>query len=129
MTSDSATSRVRVAVVSFALVSVAMMLRMAGFKPSASIVVFACWLLLPFLIAHRMLPDTHASRARLVAAVVATLPSTLAYIALAFPLGRQSSTAGLAFLFFPLWQLILVGVCFTVAGFAERRSGRARRAP
>ena len=78
--------------------------------------------------AYRAIPDTDASRAVCNAMIVASLPPTLAYIALAFPVGRQRSTAALAFLFFPLWNLVLVGICFGVAVAFERWKDRTRAA-
>lgn len=126
LASSSATDRVRVAVAAFALVSLALLVRAGRFHPS--LVFFGLWLLLPFILAWRAIPETDASRARLVAAIVATLPPLLAYIALAIPIGRQSSTSGLAWAFFPLWHLMLVGVCFGVASALERWNARPRKA-
>ena len=88
--------------------------------------VMAVWVALPFLLLLRSIRATSATAAGILYLVGAGLlgwsslmayrPSTLA----------SSSTAGLVFIFLPIWQLIGVGIIVLISDRLLLRSSKAR---
>lgn len=113
--------RTRIAIVSLALISIVMMLRAGGL--SLALLFFGIWLSLPFLVAYRLVSPP-ASRLLRVAAILACVVPVVAYGTIAFPVGRQSSTAALGFVFIPIWHFALIGVCSLAVSVFESRFRR-----
>ena len=104
--------RTRIAIASLAAISLAMMLRAGGF--SFPIVFFGMWLLLPFFLAYKLVSPT-VSILRSVIGIIACVLPAVGYATIAFPVGRPSSTAGLGFIFIPIWHFVTIGFCWLAA--------------
>jgi hypothetical protein len=99
----------------------------AGIRLDASLfgVLFAAWPYAPFVAALAMLAPAGASIARSVAMVLVSLLAMIAYADLALS-DRPGSTAGLLFLWMPIWQMLGLGLAIAVATTIEQRASRRR---
>lgn len=113
-----ATGVVRLLLAIGAIISMTLELRAGEFTLFS--LVFAAWVALPFylLFATTNREDRNASRATL--CIGATLLAGTSFMAYRPTSIGSSSTAGLVFLFLPLWQLLGVAVI----GWIARRLGR-----
>jgi hypothetical protein len=91
-----------------AIVAILAQLRLAdGFN--LGVVLFAPWVLLPFAMAYLGVQARPESRGRALGLGLASAFGILVYLDLLLS-SRLSSTAGLAFIFVPLWQSLGSGV-------------------
>jgi hypothetical protein len=92
----------------------AVTLEMIAADFSVAALVFGAWVALPFLLVLRRTEGTHTFTSGaicLAGAVLLNVTSLLAYRPSAL---TGSSTAGLVFLFLPLWQLLGVGILLLI---------------
>ena len=86
-----------------AVMAIASMVKMTnGLSGIASL--FTAWVLLPFALAFLALAMRPSSLVGVLAVLSSSLFAVLVYFDLLAPRAHLSSTAGLAFLFIPLWQ-------------------------
>jgi hypothetical protein len=103
-----------------ALVAVVSLVRM-GDGLSILISGFTLWVLLPFAIGWGALRRRPWARFGAGGILVSSTFGLVMYFSLAFPLSRQSSTAGLAFIFLPLWQTALCACAIVFSLAADSR--------
>lgn len=88
-----------------ALAGVLAMVKMAG-RVSTLASLITVWVLLPFVLASVALAKRPSSTVGTLALLASSCFGLVIYYDLLFPSSRNSSTAGLAFMFVPLWQTL-----------------------
>jgi len=110
-----------------AVVAVIAMVKMAG---GASILAtpISIWVLLPYILVATTLASRPAPFIGVLALLAAGLFGSILYLDLIFPSSRIRSTAALAFLFVPFWQLGLYVVAVVLSFVFGARSRRPKLA-
>ena len=91
-----------------AVLAVLAEIKLAG-GSTIGVLLFAAWVLLPFALTFQGVRASGASAGRVIGLGVASAFGLVLYLSLLLS-AEMSSTAGLAIIFVPLWQLLGVGV-------------------
>lgn len=103
-----------------AFVAILAEIKLAG-GPTIGVVFFAAWVLLPFAVAFQGLRADQQSAGRAIGLGLASAFGLVVYLSLLLS-AQLSSTAGLAILFVPLWQLLVVGVVIAAAAWRKKHA-------
>ena len=106
-----------------AAVAGAALVKMGG-RPLALFTPFTLWVLLPFALVAATIARRPSPFVGVLALLAAGLFGSVAYFDLLFPTSRIRSTAALAFVFIPIWQLALYGCALGVSFVFDVRGRR-----
>jgi hypothetical protein len=98
-----------------AVIALLAMTKMGGSLASP----FTAWVLLPFILTFVTLMRRATSWVGIVGLAAVSAVWSAGYLDLVFPRGHVNSTAGLAFVFVPLWQLLSYLVFAAISGLVD----------